>query len=395
MKVLMINKYLYTVGGCENYMFFLSEKLEKEGHEVQFFGLRSTKNVVGNEYNIYVTSFEDKRIANPFSLIYNQSAKNKLIKLLRLYKPDIVHLNNIYYHLTTSIIDACKKEKIPVVMTVHDSQLICPNHMLYRFKEDVVCEECVKAKKDFKPCLKYRCHKDSLLKSYLVTLEGRMTHSKRKYDYVSKFICPSLFLKSKLVNGGYDESKLVVKHNFLLSAKQKTIPNKEDYVLFFGRLSEEKGISLLLKAMPKNIHLIIAGTGPLENYVKEHLEQNMEYVGYKSGAELKDLIAKAKFTIYPSKWYENCPLSVIESIYYCSPVIAAGMGGNLELIDNCVTGLFYENNNSLDLSEKISYLYNNEVLLKEMYNNCLSYNKTPTIDEYYDMIISLYKEIID
>ena len=388
MKILFVNKFLYSVGGCENYMIELAKMLKENGHEIQFFGLSNQKNILSNDYGIYVKSYDDKKIFNPFTLVYNKNAAKKISKVLDLYKPDIVHINNITYHLTSSIVDACKKKNVPVVMTIHDPQLVCPNHMLYRFDVDAVCNECLD-KKSFKPCLEHKCMKNSILKSYLGYRESVYTHKNKPYEYVSKFICPSEFIQSKLIEGGYPKEQTVVMRNFSLVKNSNEEPNKKDYVLFFGRLSPEKGIDVLLKAIPENIKLVIAGTGPLVDMVRNANKENIEYVGFKSGEELKKLIKEAKFSIYPSKWCENCPLSIFESITYGTPVLAANQGGNIELIDDGINGLLYENANVEDLRTKIEYLYNNESLLKQMYQNCKKYKRVPSKEEYLKEILEL------
>ena len=391
MKILFVNKFLYTVGGCENYMIELAKTLNEQGHETQFFGCDSEKKTLSNEFGIYVKSYDDKKIFNPFTLVYNKKAGKQLSKLLDLYKPDIVHMNNISYHLTSSVIDACKKKKVPVVMTVHDPQLVCPNHMLYRFDTKEICDECIQ-KKSFKPCLEHKCLKGSFLKSYLGYKESIRTHKLDSYSYISKLICPSEFIQSKLIAGGYSKEQTMVLRNFSNVQKSDKKISKQDYVLFFGRLSEEKGIDVLLKAMPDDIKLIIAGTGPLADMIKKVNKSNISYVGFKSGDELKKLIQGARFSIYPSKWYENCPLSIFESITLGTPVIAANQGGNVELIDDGINGVLYENCNVEDLNSKITALYNNSPLLEKMYANCANYKRVPSKEEYYHQIMSLYEE---
>ena len=388
----MVNKFLYRVGGCENYMFGLADSLKKNGHEVQYFGLKNEKNIVGNDFNLYVESYDDKKIFNPLSIVYNKKAKKLMGKLLDSYKPDVVHMNNIYYHLTPSIIDACKEKGVPVVMTVHDYQLVCPNHMLYRFDINDVCEQCVK-ERNSKGCKQNKCIKNSKLKSILGAMEFNRNHKNHPYDYVSYFLCPSEFIKNKLIDGGYDANKTILMRNFISSVKANEVPNKKDYALFFGRLSNEKGIELLLEAWPENRELVIAGTGPLEDEVRKVNKPYIKQLGFISGEGLQTLIKEAKFSIYPSKWFENCPLSIIESISFCTPVVAANAGGNPELIDDKVNGLLYENNNPKDLREKIEYLFDNESVLNDMIKNCLSYKRVPTIDEYYNEIIKLYSKL--
>ena len=393
MKVLMVNKFLYPVGGCESYMFSLAKKLQEHGHEVEFFGLKNPKNIVGNKWNLYVDSYDDKKVFNPLSLVYNKKAKKLMLKILDEFKPDIVHMNNIYYHLSSSIVDACKLRKIPVFITIHDYQFVCPNHMLYRFDIDSICTECVEHK-NTKYCVKHNCVKNSKLKSYLAHLEGKRLRKCRPYDYVSGFICPSEFIQNKLIEGGYPKEKMILIRNFISAAKNDKVPSKKNYILYFGRLSEEKGIKLLLEALPDNVKLVVAGTGPLADYVKSQNKENVEYVGFKSGSELRTLIEEALFSIYPSKWFENSPFSIIESISLCTPVVAAKAGGNVELIDDGVNGLLYKNNDANDLRAKIEYLINDRKVLEKMHQNCTKYKKVPNEEEYYQMIEKIYQKVL-
>ncbi len=388
MKILMVNKFLYPVGGAEQYMFSIANELEKEGHEIQFFGTDSKKNIVRNDWNILTKSYEDQILFNPFSLIYSKNAKMKMLNLLSLYKPDIVHMNNISFHLTSSIIDACKEKNIPVIMTIHDPQLVCCNHMFYRYEDKKVCTECLDG--NFKHCLEHKCLHGSYLKSYLAYRESQLTHNLKKYDYVSYFIVPSLFLKNKLVDGGYDKNKLICLHNPIPNSLKKIISKKDDYILYYGRISQEKGIEILIDNLPKDINLIIAGKGPLEDKVKN--KSNINYVGFKTGDELNNLISKAKLTVYPSIWYENCPLSIVESIYLGTPVVATNQGGIPELVKDNVTGLLFDINNPKDLSIKIKQLFYStdyDCYVK----NCLC-DKQINIRDYCSTLSSIYERCI-
>ena len=170
---------------------------------------------------------------------------------------------------------------------------------------------------------------------------------------------------------------------------------KRNYILYFGRLSEEKGIDLLIEALPKDIKLIIAGDGPMKEYVcSNKLNKNIEFVGYKTGNELKELIGRALFSVYPSMWYENCPLSICESISLGTPVIATDEGGIKELVDNNVNGLLFKNNDMHDLSNKICLLINDKNLLDKLIENCKNYHKIPSKDEYYKLIMKVYEEAV-
>lgn len=386
----MVNKYLYTVGGAEIYMFSIGNKLMEEGHEVQYFGLANKKNTAGNQWNILVKAYKDKKIFNPYSLIYSRSAKKKMKKLIKLYQPDVVHMNNITFDLTSSIVDACKEQKVPVIMTVHDPQLLCCNHMFYRLFEGQKCLECLDG--NFKHCLHHKCLKNSKLKSYLAYKESLYTHQSHVYDYISYFVSPSSFLKNKFIEGGYPESKCIHLCNPLgKDFKSESVPEKKDYILYHGRISKEKGLDVLLQALPDDIHLIIAGTGPLVNQLP--VRENVEYVGFQSGENLIKLIKEARFTIYPSVWYENCPISILESISLGTPVIGSRMGGIPELIDDGKTGLLFESENVEELRKKIKELYNSPSY-EGMLQECIQ--KTfIRMDDYLIELNTLYHDAIN
>lgn len=178
MKILMVNKYLYVVGGAEKYMFSLGDELKKQGHEVQYFGISSPKNIAGNDWNITAKCYENSLVQkiNLHSMVYSKSAKKSMDRLLDLYKPDIVHLNNINYQLTPSIIYSAKERNIPVVWTLHDCQLVCPSHRMYLEKQSKICTACFDG--DFSNCIKNKCIGNSYIKSMIGCAESKRYHYK-------------------------------------------------------------------------------------------------------------------------------------------------------------------------------------------------------------------------
>ena len=398
MKILIVNKFLYPKGGAETYTLKIGEELKKRGNEVQYFGMYDKKNTVGNKLNLYTRNmnFHSKRISRvlyPFKIIYSFEAKRKMKRIIKDLEPDIIHLNNINFQLTPSIIDIAYKMKIPIVQTVHDYQMICPNHFLYNWKEKCICEKCIKGSKW--NCAKYNCIHNSKLKSIIGSLEG-ILYSKilKTYSKVSLYICPSKFLEEKLLESDIYKGKTATLCNFIELNKNYKVSQKDDYILYFGRLSEEKGLLELLETMQKlpNIKLKIAGTGPLENIIKT--EGNIEYVGFKTGEELKDLISKAKFAIYPSVWYENCPLSILEAESYGTPVITGNYGGMKELVENGKTGILVNEINSNTLKNIMEKLYNNNKKIEEMSQNCITKrNKMLTMEQYVEELMKLYEKI--
>ena len=165
---------------------------------------------------------------------------------------------------------------------------------------------------------------------------------------------------------------------------------RKDYVLYFGRFSEEKGIGTLIKVCKElpDVQFIFAGTGPLEESIKG--VSNIKNVGFQKGKALENLIREALFSIYPSEWYENCPFSVMESQMYGTPVLGANIGDILELIQVDKTGELFGSGNAEELKSKIQKLWNDKELCEEYSENCKSIS-FDTIDEYYDKIMKVYK----
>lgn len=381
MKVLLVNKFLYPKGGSETYVFEVGKMLEHMGHSVTYFGQANDKNIVGNKYNLLAKS----KVLNPLELIYSRVNYKKFRELILKEKPDIIHLNNINFQLTPSVIYAARDCGTPVVWTVHDPQLVCPNHRLFIEYKGEVCTKCVHG--DISNCVKNRCFDNSYIKSKIGYLEAEKYIKSNIYSYVSKFICPSRFMADMLKNR-FADNRIAVLRNYSKFSKN-ICAGKEDYILYYGRLSEEKGIRTLLKAVPGYVKFKIAGRGPLEKLLV-NLSENVEFVGFKTGDELKKLIRRAKFTVYPSEWYENCPFSIIESISFGTPVIGANIGGIPELIDNGKTGLLFEAGNVTDLRTSIERLYNDNALLSEMIENTKNCSFT-NLEDYCNELIKIYK----
>ncbi len=398
MKILMINKFLHPNGGSETYIFKLGEYLQSIGHEVEYFGMEHEGRIVGNSVDAYTADMDFhngsklSKLTYPIKTIYSTQARKQIRKVLDNFKPDVCHLNNFNYQLTPSIICEIVKwrkqenKKCRIVYTAHDYQLVCPNHMCRN--NDNNCEKCLNG--SFFNCTKGRCIHQSLSKSFIGTLEASFWKLKRVYKHIDTFICCSHFMKTKLDTNPLFREKTVALHNFIDEDGLKQPAEKQDYVLYFGRFSQEKGVDTLIdvcKELPQ-IKFIFAGTGPLEE--KLNGIENITNVGFKTGDDLKKLISEAKFTIYPSQWYENCPFSVMESQMYGTPVIGADIGGIPELIRDKETGELFESSNAPQLKEKIQRLYNDHSAL-EMYSvNCLK-SQFDTVKEYTEKLIDIYK----
>lgn len=400
MKILIINKFLYQNGGSETYIFKIGKKLQEMGNEVQYFGMEHEKRVVGNHAESYTGNIDFhtgklKKIFYPFKIIYSLEARKKIAAVLVDFQPDIIHLNNFNFQLTPSILYEIRsfekrtKKKIRIVYTAHDSQLVCPNHLMQNPITKERCKKCLEG--SIMSCVKGRCIHGSAIKSILGAFEHEFYKRLKTYRMIDKIICPSNFLKECLKTDKILSDRLVVLHNFVDVELEDRRMNKENYVLYFGRYSQEKGIETLLNIildLPE-IPFVFVGNGPLKNKIEMYT--NIEDKGFLHGKELYRVIQHARLSIFPSECYENCPFSVMESIICKTPVLGAEVGGVPELIESGYTGELFSCGDKEQLKDKIQKLWENKELLKKYANNCDNV-KFSSLEEYCEKLCEIYKE---
>lgn len=398
MKILMINKFLFPHGGSETYLFKLGEYLEKQGHEVQYFGMEHEGRRVGNRVNAYTADMDFHKgsvwgkLAYPVKTVYSREARNKIRHVLEDFRPEVCHLNNFNYQLTPSIILEIvrwRKEAgrgCRIVYTAHDYQLICPNHLLHNPDTHENCGKCTGGR--YGNCVKGRCIHGSLAMSMVGAAEAAFWKRLGTYRYIDRVICPSEFLKAKMDTDSVFAGRTVVMHNFVNRVDDGG-GEKKDYVLYFGRYSGEKGIDTLLEACRNlpDIRFVFAGTGPLEE--KINTLPNAENVGFRTGQALVTLIREARFCVCPSENFENCPFSVLESQTCGTPVLGADIGGIPELIEAGRTGELFESGNVADLEEKIRGLWEDGDLLEKYAQNCRT-KHFDTVEEYSRKLMEIY-----
>ena len=379
MKILMINKFLHPNGGSETYIFKLGAYLQTQGHEVQYFGMEHEGRIVGNRVNAYTSNMDFhggsklSKLLYPIKTIYSAEARKKIRLVLDDFQPDVCHLNNFNYQLTPSIILEIRKwekqsgHKCKIIYTAHDYQLVCPNHMCNNPNTHENCEKCLGG--HFLNCTKGKCIHGSLAKSAIGTMEATFWKWMGIYKQIDKIICCSYFMKTKLDTYPVLADKTVAMHNFVDAVEAKQVQKKE-YVLYFGRYSQEKGITTLIQAAKElpEIPFVFAGSGPLEHLLEGI--PNIQNVGFQRGEALETLIREAKFTVYPSEWYENCPFSVMESQMYGTPVLGANIGGIPELIRVGETGELFESGNAEEMTRSIDVMYKDVINLGVYYDKC-------------------------
>lgn len=354
MKILLANNFFYLRGGSERVFFDEANLLKSNGHEVSFFATESEQNLP-SKFSDYFVSELNYGVRTIPRFIYCSESRRKIRKLIETEKPDVAHFHNIYQDISPSVLPAVKEMQIPSVLTLHDYKLVCPNYTMVR--DGRICEECRGGR--FYRCATNRCKQGSLLYSIVLSLEAyahRMLNVWAKH--VDCFISPSQFLKAKMVDFGWPSSAIEVIHNSLPLDRYLPSFRPGDYFLYLGRLSGEKGLPTLLDAflkLPGNARLVLVGSGPLEAELRQRAEgdERVTFTGHIGGEQLVNITREARAVVLPSEWYENAPMSIIESMAYGKPVIGARIGGIPEMIDHEVNGFLFEPGDAEDLREKL------------------------------------------
>jgi len=404
MKILLINKFFFRKGGADVYCLDLGKMFVSQGHEVAYFSMHHPENEK-TKWNKYFVSEVDLRkrqgiaadVKTAGRFIYNFEARKKLVKLLKEFNPDVIHLNNIYHQLSTSVLDAIAGHPAVKIMTLHDYKLICPNYKL--FTEGRVCERCYRHK--YYQAVIHRCLQDSYAPSALAAIEMYFAKTRQIYEnVVDCFVSPSRFLAQKIKDWNVKFKRIELVANFVDLDDFK--PNYEpgDHYLYFGRLSEEKGLADLFEVFSRHDkwRLDIVGTGPLEMSLrKTALAQglaNIRVFGYKEPGELRSIIAKSRAVIVPTLMHDNYPYSVIEAQAMGKAVIASRMGGIPEMVEPGVSGYLYEPRNPDDLAARLEEAEKNIDKLSEFGKaGRARAEKENSASGHYERLMEIYQSV--
>jgi glycosyltransferase involved in cell wall biosynthesis len=376
MKVLAVNKYYYVKGGAERYYFELARILEGHGDEVVPFAMRDELNEE-TPYERYFVSHEAfdgsagfaDRLRAAARVIYSVEARRRIEQIVNATAPDVAHLHNIAHQLSPSILYGLRARGVPVVQTLHDYKLVCPNYQM--FVRGATCERCATWR--YYNAVLTKCMRGSLTASALVAAEAYVHRMLRTYDEnVDVFIAPSAQLRDRMIAHGIDGGKIVhLPYSISLEGYSPNFAH-EGYAAYVGRLSGGKGLRTLLRAhgMAPSVVLKIIGTGPLEGELRESVARegvgNVEFVGHMSGRQLADLVAGALFVVVPSECFENSPLTVYEAFARGKAVVGSRIGGIPELVSEGETGLIFGPGRDEELAECMAALWDDPARAIEM-----------------------------
>ena len=372
-RLLSLNTYHYRRGGTDAVYFDHNSLFQEAGWEVGVFAMSHPKNEESKWNRFFVEEIElgedygfwDK-LTKAGKIIYSFEARRKLGQLLDDWQPDVVHAHNIYHHLSPSPLDELRKRGIPVVLTAHDFKLVCPAYKM--LNTNGICEKCKSG--NLLNVVRHRCIHDNQILSTLVMTESVIHRALNIYKKgLRKVITPSSFMRSKLAEWGWDKNKLHYIPNFVDSKSYTPNFYPGDYFLYFGRMSSEKGIDLLISAADNaGVIVKLAGVGPamddLKMLSKDKKNSAVEFMGYCAGEKLHSLIRNARAVVLPARWYENAPISIMESYALGKIVIGSRIGGIPEMVTENETGFLFEPENIEQLShllQRVQVMEDNDI----------------------------------
>ncbi len=387
MKILIVhNKYIES-GGEDEVVRMEINMLKRHGHDVLFYSC-------SNEEFIRMPPLAKFRFLLK-DIYWRSRIYYELRKQIERESPNIVHVHNIFFMITPSVYDACYDAGVPVVQTLHNYRFFCINGLFFRGSSP--CEECLRY--GIKQSVINRCWRNSFLSSCVAAGILRSYKKRNVFRKISSFIVLSRFSMVKFINAGIPSRKLYIKPNYVVHDKCLCRDQIEDYAVVVGRLADYKGIRTVIDAFKicNRYKLRIIGNGPLADYVKYEATfmENVEYIAHVSFNEVMEYLSKAICLISASSCYETFGRTVIEAYALGVPVVVSAGGALEELVVPGKTGYIFERDNSNQLAERISILFEQRDLVQTMGNNARKvYGQHYTEEENYNRLMDIYSQTI-
>ena len=384
MNILIINKYFFVSGGPERYMFSIMELLERQGHTVIPLSIRLNKNQPSKYDDMFLPPpFQDDETSHfqnasltlvekmklTKRAIYFTEARDVVAEIVERENIDVVYLLNICNYISPSVIDGAHGAGARVIMRLSDYNFVCASYHFFRDGE--VCTKCLQG---MHHAVKYRCMRGSLSLS-IARYVAMVWHQKSKiYSKVDAFVAPSQFMANSLVKFGMPQDKVNWVPSFVNLDQYEANFDAGEYVLYFGRLDDEKGVNILLDAWrlvnPKFGSLWIVGSGEAEEELKVQASrlglENVVFQPFMKKQDLLEVVRNARFVIVPSLWHDNAPMATYEAMACGKPVVGSKLGGLMDQIENGETGILVEPGNPEMLAKTISGLWNDDKRICEM-----------------------------
>jgi glycosyltransferase involved in cell wall biosynthesis len=403
MRILYCNKYNYPFSGTEVYLFELMELMRAEGHEVALFSMADPRGDPTPYDQHFVPHIDFKAKAGWWQkaqraghAIYSTDARRRMRAMIAEFRPDVAHVRNIYHHLSPSILWELKAQDIPILYHLNDFKILCPSYNLVSQGE--ACEACKGGA--FRHVVTAKCYPGLGARTMLATeaYVHRWLGTYRKC--VDLFLAPSQFVRDKFVEHGWSRDKFEVLPHFQKLHALPSAQPSEGPLLYFGRLSAEKGVDDLLRSMQKvpQMKLIIAGDGPQRGELQRLAValglSNVKFVGQVGRVERDLLIAESRFTVLPSHAYETLGKTILESYAEGRAVVATDLGSRRELVHEGETGHLYRTGDVSQLAHVIQSLGSTPDLAEKMGRagwEIVRRRHTP--EGHYQKLLSLYQSL--
>jgi glycosyltransferase involved in cell wall biosynthesis len=404
MKILMVNNYLYRRGGAESVMLEEMAGLAERGHEVAAFSARHPQNEPSPLEHLFpdVADLQTRslveKVARGYSVVANLAVKRAFSRAIDVFRPDLVHFHNIYGRLTPVVAEVAHERGVPSVLTAHDYKLVCPTYL--RLSDGRPCTAC--SYRNPLPVFFRRCHKGSRVTSIVYGVEAAVNSWRGAYDGIDAIVCPSRFMQQALSDGGVGEMRLrLVPNSAPLAAPARASAGGPPYLLFAGRLSREKGVACLIRALDGlDVDLLIAGDGPEAPALRQlaartRQPSRIRFIGHCPRSTIVELHAGAFLVVVPSEWYENAPMSVLEAFAAGKPVVGAAIGGIPELVRPGETGTLFPPGDPARLQDALRGLLASPATVARMGENARQMVKDRfSPDVHLQELLKTYAEVL-
>lgn len=394
MKILLIHNFYQQPGGEKVVVEREIQMLRDNGHDVILYTRNNDEAATMGKLALAQQS------------IWAKDSYHAIQKFITDEKPDLAHIHNTHMMISPSVIHACADMNLPIVQTLHNFRLLCP--VATFFRDGHVCEDCLGKSVQY-PAVLYGCFRDSRAQSAVIAANNAFHGWKNTWRRVNYFITPTEFARQKLIQGGFDGSRIIVKPHFLpgdLNDKPENLHRigfdaSNPYFVVVGRLSPEKGTRVLLHAWKylQGVPLKIVGDGPLMDEAKSVLQKypnlDIELLGHLKSQQVNHLMQNALALVFPSECYETFGNVIIESFALGTPVIAVGHGASAELVTHGVDGYHFEPGHAESLAKTVQSLWENQPLAAKMGEDARhTYENHYTADRNYQQLMAVYRQVV-
>jgi len=385
MKILMVHNYYQHSGGEDQSFLAEAKLLSSQNHSV-------------HRFNVHNNQIENMSLPSlAFSTIWSNRYYKKLRRFLKIERPDIVHFHNIFPLISPSAYYAAKAEAIPIVQTLHNYRLLCPNALLFR--NNLICEDCTGRLIPW-PSFVHSCYRNVRTATAVTATMLSFHNLLHTYNrVVDTYIVLTDFARQKFIQHGIAENKIIVKPNFAVFDPQIG-SGSSNYAIFVGRLSPEKGLKILITAwqlIGDKIPLKILGDGPLASDIERISKHNdeIEWLGYQPRKVVTELMKNATVLIFPSIWYEGLPMTIVEAYSVGLPVIASNLGAMSSIVEHAHTGLHFRPGDPEDLSNQVQWIIDHPKEHKRMRLEARAYYEANyTAERNIKMLINIYESTL-